>query len=454
MKRYLPIVVIILILFQWAWPVQAKSNETVLVIYNVSKGEHTNDVQEIIYDVIMKGASCSSISLSEYKPSLISLYSCIIIANFTDEDIPEILNNDLLNYKGKVLRLGKNEADTSGTGYKGRELQRTELSHMLGLKNEKIGLYIKLDYIYPISDFNLVSDMAEYLKEKQIPFVFVIIPFYKNMESRAAKNYGKLLKYLMDCGGTPIIHCPVFTQMSENDMPLPNEVLEKLETAIGNLASFDIFPIAIEMPEAYLRRTDYGQVFHCFSHYFAVEGTGVDVYTVSADTPFPILKNELTKYIELNQAVYEVRPPDNIYELDKFFTEVSFLASSKYNHYAVSLPSWMDLEQFKSIINGLKSKNINFLNFSYGTQSVRLGMHNIENKNGMLTYNGTLNVTSASHKATDDSPKNELVVEVETFLRQGNLVVIVFSLIAIMVLMLAFSASKYMDRKKFLVKRR
>ncbi len=460
MKRCLCISAGILLLLQLVlpMPVKAESNKTVLLIYRISKGGQAADVYHLINDIIMKGASCSSVNMMMYDKGLIRSYTHVIIVNL-DDTVPvnESLQNDLLHYTGRILRL-----DSLDNDYKVDAARKAAISGFLEATSVQAGLYVKLDYVYPISDFNLISEMGGYLKERNVPFIFVAMPFYLNGDSQAAKQYGKLLRYLTDCGGTAIIHCPVFSQIAQDDMPMPDEVIEKLDTAIDNLAALGIFPTAIQMPDAYLSRTDYGDVFGCFSHYFAVEGSGADVYTVSENTAFPALQDPLTQYMTLNESVYEIRLPSSMMgkayepqsaERESFLTKAAFLANSMHENYAVSLPSWLNIAQFKDIIDGMKNKRIPFLNFNHGIQNVNLGENNISNRYGTVTYNGRLNVTSAEvgqSAAPEDAGDTS---DVRGFLNRGSLFIVLFSSIAIFILIRAFWVGKIEDKKKFIRRR-
>lgn len=355
---------------------------------------------------------------------------------------------------------------------------------VLGRARSERGLYVKLDYIYPVSNFFEIARAADFLYEQSVPFVYVAMPFYVNEQSAGAEKYGELLRYLSARGGTPIVHCPIFSQMARGDVPDPAVVLEKMNIALKNLAILDIYPLAIAAPEAYLGREDFGEFFSSFSHYFAVKGDGKDVYTVSSDTPFPGLEGEFTKYFVLGASVKEMRAPAeplgagtpmSVAESgdarrparpkgadgsggtaepadDSFYDEALFVSDNTYADYAISIPSSAEFEEIKTIILKLKSKGIQFSDFKMSRHSVNLGENHIENYYGAVTYNGELSV-EISQPEEPAEEGSELGRRISDAVRRGNLYVVAFSGAAIFILIIAFLIGRKKDKSKFLRRR-
>jgi uncharacterized protein YdaL len=353
-------------------------------------------------------------------------------------------------------------------GYKTDEAQNVLLNIFLGKPAQAPGLYLKLDYIYPVSDFNQVSDMAQYLYQKNIPFTFVAMPFYDNASGTAALNYAKLLQYLVSCGGTPVIHCPVFSQISANDQPQIGEVQQQLNIALKNFAALKVYPLAVEMPQTYLYRSNFTKLFSQFSDYFEVLGGGKDVYTVSSGTPPPVLSNEAVNYTAIQNSVAELRLPqalgsfsqspisDKDGSFSDFLSEAAFFSNERYTNYAVSLPSWLTLSNFTKIVDGLTSQGIQFKNYEIGSQKVQFGSNLIQNQNGTTIFNGNVVVQSHASGSTASSvkaPVNTEESEVSNALKHGNTFVIAFSAISLIILIFAIFMGRKSDKNKYLKRR-
>jgi|GEM_PF-1654020 uncharacterized protein YdaL len=353
-------------------------------------------------------------------------------------------------------------------GYKTDEAQNILLNIFFGSPAQTTGLYIKLDYIYPVSDFNQVSSMAEYLYQKNIPFTFVAMPFYDNASDTAAQNYAKLLQYLVSCGGTPVIHCPVFSQISANDQPQIGEIQQQLNIALKNFAALKVYPLAVEMPQTDLYRSDFTKLFSQFSDYFEVLGDGKDVYTVSSGTPSPIFSHTLVHYTAIQNSVAELRLPQTLESFNQppsinnnaafsdFLSEAAFFSNQPYTNYAVSLPSWLTLSNFKNIVDGLVSQNIQFKDYKTGDQKVNFGSNSIENQNGTTIFNG--NVVLQNHKSNINTssakaPTNTGESEVSNALKHGNTFVIAFSAISLVFLIIAIFIGRKSDKNKYLKRR-
>lgn len=353
-------------------------------------------------------------------------------------------------------------------GYETDEAQNMLLNIFLGSAQQPSGLYVKLDYIYPVSDFNQVSSMAEYLYQKNIPFTFIIMPFYDNANSDAAKNYAKLLQYLVSCGGTPVIHCPVFSQISVSDQPKIDEIQQQLNIALKNLAALKVYPLAVEMPQTNLYRTNFTKIFQQFSDYFEVQGDGKDVYTVSSGTPAPEFSHALVHFNAIENSTAELRLPQSLEtfeqtpldnsdaSFDEFLNEAAFFSTEPYTNYAVSLPSWLDLGNFKKIVDGLQSRNIQFKDYSIGSQKVNFGSNIIENQDGTIIYNGTVIVNKnkpSKNVSSSKMPTNTQQSEVSNALKNGNTFVIAFSVISLLILMVAIILGRKSDKTKYLKRR-
>ncbi len=78
-------------------------------------------------------------------------------------------------------------------------------------RNEHIA-YLRLEDIHPMTDPEKLLEIGEYLNERDIPYILVVIPVYITPETGERRYFSdspelvEVLKYLQDTGGTVIAH--------------------------------------------------------------------------------------------------------------------------------------------------------------------------------------------------------------------------------------------------------
>lgn len=314
------------------------------------------------------------------------------------------------------------------------------------------GIYINIDYIYPISEYNTICGMADYLYKNNIHFTFTVMPFYQYAETSEGKEYGRMLQYLYQCGGTPVIHVPVFLPSSSNDAPEYSEMLNKLETSLLEYGKINVYPTAVELPENYLIRSNFTKLFSNFSDCFTVTGDGKDVYTVGDATKDAYLsKAKMTFQGALNVSS-EIRIPTSSTEYGSFYSKLEFISDDVYGTYRVSFQSDMNLSTFKTLITGIKSHQVQIDNFNTGTHTVSVGKQKIQSKNGVVIYNGKVMQQGQIVKISSSSAVNNSGGLQKT-MQGGNSFVIIFSSISIVVLAIACLVGKSIDRNKHIRRR-
>lgn len=328
------------------------------------------------------------------------------------------------------------------------------LAAFFGRQANGPGLYLDLDYIYPVSDFNRIADMGAYLKEKELAFTFTVMPFYVNAQTPEAGNYGKLLRYLVACGGTPVIHIPVFQPASAGEVPTYAVMSARLETALQNYAALGVYPTALEMQENNLLRSGFTGFFAATGDYFAVNGDGKDVYTTGAETVDAQLETGLSHFSAAPSVVRELRAPSNFQKYDAFYEELSFCSGDPYGGYRISFPSDMDFSAFKELVDGLDTHGVQINNFLNGTHFLKVGKTGIERTDGAVTYNGAVvNQQPSSVSGTSSAQSRPASSQATGWLQGGNTVVIAISLVSMFVFIIAIFVGIQADKDKFLRRR-
>lgn len=183
---------------------------------------------------------------------------------------------------------------------------------------ENIQGYIRLEDIHPLVDPEPLMEIANILKEKQIPYMIAVIPIYTNPET--GKQYRmsdspkllKVLKYMQDNGGSIILHGYTHQfRLSEtgegfefwdveHDMPVYHEpdseviikteedfaskqayekyvaqqkafereyIEERVVKGIHELTNYGLYPLAFEAPHYTMSQNGYQVLSDYFSTY-------------------------------------------------------------------------------------------------------------------------------------------------------------------------------------------
>lgn len=325
------------------------------------------------------------------------------------------------------------------------------LSAFFNSTGKSANFYLAIDYVYPVSDLNLLCTMAQDLKAAGLPFVFTVMPFYSGTGTEAYDAYGKALRYLEQCGGTPVIHAPIFNPEYASQQPDTVGIQNRMLASFKNYAGMGIYPLGLEMPENSTCRTAYSSLISGFSDYFEVSGDGKDVFTLSRNADDAAPAGGLTAYPQVKNIYEEIRAPQNSPDND-FLQKLEFYTRNATGTRKISIPSWTSLPRFKQLVDEISTHKIAIADFSSETQTVTIGDIKITGNNGAVVYNDKpARYVPPAAKAANK--KAEKPFTLTGFLSQGNAAVVLFSSVSLVLLALSFIVARHMDRQKFLHRR-
>lgn len=373
---------------------------------------HANAVQ-YLFDGTWKTIALNDAASIETYPTIAGSVPSGTLPDVQNEQNIFSFSDGSLHYFGLINGLEDNKTLQMAFQY--------FLASFLGSQTVNSALYFDLDYIYPVSDFNLISKMGTYLKAKGIPFTFTIMPFYTNADTSEASTYGELLRYLQDCGGMPILHIPIYQPLSANSSPTYAALLTYLQTALKNYKSLGIYPAAIELPEDTLFYADCTRFLTQASDVFTVQGDGKDVYTLSSGAIDASLPDTLTSYYSGAAVARELRVPEDNAAFDAFYRTASFLSNDQYGSWWVSCPTTLSFSKFRTLVDGMPSHKLGVNNFITGTHTIDIKENSITYTDGAVTYNGSMipytplssgpgNVSSSATQSSTFKPRNLIFI--------------------------------------------
>lgn len=332
-----------------------------------------------------------------------------------------------------------------------RALLHQVLSAFFGTKDSSSAISLDLSYVYPISDFSLCAKMGQHLQQKHLPFYFTVMPFYQSTDNGQATSYENLLQYLSSCGGTALLHVPVFQAMAANSVPDFTQLSSHMETAIRSYSFLKTYPVALQIPEDTLFYPSCSALLKQSSQAFLINGSGKTVHTVSQGTIASVLPSKLVTYQSGAGAVWELRAPDSEKEYPEFYKDVQFAAKSNIGNWFITLPSDMNYTKFQKLVDGITEQGIPLSNPTQEDYHLEVGKQQICSLHGAVTYNDSRidsnnnfpSSTSATSSHTETKSKN---IGSTIFLIGGCGVLLVL-LIAVLINLKA-NQNKFLKRKK------
>lgn len=332
-------------------------------------------------------------------------------------------NSNLSNYLGEGLFECYNSADKKGPN--------------------KISL--RLEDINPKTDPDKLMEIAEYLKEKNITYMAVVIPAVKDIEKNEIihlKDYPKVvnaLKYMQDNGGTIVMHG--YTHQfrdsetgegfefwdSETDAPLenPNGMTEteyiktKLEDGIEELVVHDLYPVAFEAPHYSISQNGYKVVSEYFSTY--VGSVQLSDKTMDATyAPNYLSKPSLFYGMQLVPENLGYVEGDNI---ENCIEEITNNAK-KYNDLSECMLSvfyhpYLGVDNLKILVENLeKNTNLSWFDLRDIDSTVKSSNINIEVKDGEIKV---------------DSPEKPLDYQIETWIQSAYVIFLIILSVCLLV---------------------
>lgn len=282
-------------------------------------------------------------------------------------------------------------------------------------KNKKTNqISLRLEDINPTRDPETLMEVAKYLKSKNITYMAVVIPTYRDVANNKTyhlKDFPEMinvLKYMQDNGGSIVMHGYTHQYRdsetgegfefwdSESDTPIenPNGISEteyiksKLESGVEELVTHGLYPIAFEAPHYAISQNGYKVVSEYFSTYVG-EIQLSDKTMKSTYSPqyisTPSFLNGMTVipenlgYIELDSIKEDIK---NINNEAKIYNDFSESLISVFYH------PHLGVDNLKDLVESLeKTTNATWFNLRDIDASVDVSDISIQVKDGEIIAN-------------------------------------------------------------------
>ncbi|WP_085506063.1 DUF2334 domain-containing protein [Thalassobacillus devorans] len=265
--------------------------------------------------------------------------------------------------------------------------------------------YIRLEDIHPLVDPRKLKQVAEVLKEKEIPYMIAVIPVYVNPETGAyshMSDYPKVLevlKYMQKNGGTVVQHGYTHqyraTETGEgfefwdvrNDSPIyksaddPNPIKgpadfkaeedyqkylkelqafeksyveEKITKGIHELSGFGLKPLAFEAPHYTMSQNGYQTVANHYSTYVGQLQLSDKDWETMDSTPYITNPSMLDGMTLLPETLGYVQP-DNTEAMDIIMAKAEKQLIVRDGMLSVFYHPYLGVDKFKELLERLET---------------------------------------------------------------------------------------------------
>ncbi|MGO4494409.1 hypothetical protein AB4114_00665 [Paenibacillus sp. 2RAB27] len=102
--------------------------------------------------------------------------------------------------------------------------------------------YVLLNEIYPFSDLEMLSEMAERLYEAGIPFIVSVQPVLNNLDFPAMQRYLEAIKHIQSRNGSIVVNAPVVNSTISQDITI---LKSQMSSFLDALAAYGIVPLGV-----------------------------------------------------------------------------------------------------------------------------------------------------------------------------------------------------------------
>lgn len=295
--------------------------------------------------------------------------------------------------------------------------------------------YIRLEDIHPMANPKKVMEIAEILKEKQIPYMVAVIPVYTNPDTKKEYHFSdspqllKALKYMQNNGGSIVLHGYTHQFRAsetgegfefwdvDNNMPIYHKANEdivkktrrdfasdaeyeefrksqlefetryiedKIQRGIDELVNYGLFPLAFEAPHYTMSQNGYNVLSNHFSTYVGQVQLSDENWEVMGTAPSETTPSMFNGMSLLPETIGFVDPADPN-AIDSMVKEAQRYSVMRDGFVAGFYHPYLGVEGFKKLLAELeKIPNVEWIDLKERVNTVRSENVTIESGEGRV----------------------------------------------------------------------
>ncbi len=256
-----------------------------------------------------------------------------------------------------------------------------------GVKEDHPAL-VRLEDVHAKSDPNSLIAAADFLKSKEIPFVFSLIPVYVNPATKETiylsddQQFRATVKALIARGGIPVLHGYTHQHTGEtavdyefwegpNGGPLstgPEFAAERVVRGLSECFLADVFPLAWTTPHYAASQVDYDSIRNYFT---TVIERRQPIDRIGSDQFFPyVIYRDMHKQIILPESLGYVQPQAGR-DVRALLQDADNTRVVRDGWASFFFHTYLDLQLLKDLVGGLQKQGYHFVSLSDFNNKVR-----------------------------------------------------------------------------------
>lgn len=420
----------------------SNNNDKILILYDTYKqyAGKNNELSYVNNMAISTGNIVDIVNIKSYKNNSIYNYNKVIILCNLEGSIKENLRENIKKFNGDIFWVGKNFDEFKNQ----KKIPHIDLDDLNSSSEEKLfnafryrndfnkNRYILIDNVTPFIDLNDLVNKISYLHQNGIQFVVSTIPVFENTNFNSMKRYVEVLRYAEARGGTIIMHDPFL----ESENAPAEDIIRNCIIGYKNYLDYWVYPVALDIPKAYLYRDDMKPLLSKSNTIFLQEAEDTGILDFAS-----FQNNRFSNVIQ--KINYE---------------NIDISNYKDFENTAISIDNKNSYKDFKKIVSNLIDNGIYFNNPSYINSKVTLGNDAlVAGGNGIylndkpVTQNTFVNEKNFKEAISKDNKSIEPPKEEKKYINISNpgKVIVTVAIIACIIFLVIVILSRKIDRKKY-----
>ncbi|KRE93107.1 hypothetical protein ASG89_06270 [Paenibacillus sp. Soil766] len=297
--------------------------------------------------------------------------------------------------------------------------------------------YVLLNEIYPFSDLNMLSELADRLYEGGIPFIVSVQPVLTNLDFPATQRYLEAIKHIQSRNGSIVVNAPVVNSTISQDITI---LKSQMSSFLNALSAYGIVPLGIGT-----------ELYWTYDQHYI--GNGLSFFQSGIIFPNQRLmyRAQTSTSSAFTSAMYTIQAK----EISKYAVSSKMMDPLPMNT-AFVYPFPVDRKGLEATIDTIFSSWTTFADYKRQEHRVRTDTNEMSSQSGHLQINGQ--AIALNNKVAEIDSDHAYVQEVKksftTLFSVQNNIFIVLILTTLLIFMVFLIIGYRMYKRKFMQQER
>ncbi|UJF36087.1 hypothetical protein [Paenibacillus hexagrammi] len=254
--------------------------------------------------------------------------------------------------------------------------------------------YVVFHDIYPFSDLDMLSDMADKLYDAGIPFIVSVQPVLSHLDYPSMTRYLETLKHVQSRNGSIVVNAPVVASTITQDMTV---LKSEMSAFLDALAGYGVVPLGIGT-----------ELYWTFDQHYAADGLTFFDSGIVFPNERVLARNPSNTSRAFATSIYTIGEADL-----ELYTKDQQIRNPLPMNTAVVYAFPTDKKGLQVLMDKLQSDWTAYSDYKNETHRVQTDTNKMESKSGHLSVNGqsiqmndAMQDVSAEHVYVDEGKKS------------------------------------------------